>query len=402
MNKILSSILLLSFFSSSFAQPTVGVGKKSDKNKYSNNQIFTGDDMYTRNFHDYLIYDTKENKSILINGYDGVLTCYDMNYKKKWSFKPEDTARLSNGRNQFYYADGVLFTAYMTGYVYALNAFDGSKLWDAKVGLDHEELHFTSQNLKPFKNKIFLVSRKNNNVYAVDSSNGELEWNYSLPSPHSYVPYTTLKDVIYFNNDPYISSFDSNSGKPLQQVNFNSNMAKSVSTDKYVIMTNDRDKKISALSPLDFKPVWEFQLDKDFSTLKKNIFVEENKVYFGSKSGKNLSTVISLDGTTGKLLWKTEIPGELESMEIIKDEIYGNTSERNIFIVSLKKGDLKNKSVKYQPVSNFQKQGDDLYFYAKEGLIKFNLKSDTETLVIKYDGKSENRMDAQIKLTNVK
>src|SRR5690606_18289418 len=160
---------------------------KSDKPDYSNNPILPSEDMYVEQFQEYLIYDKTVQPRWIINRYDGVLECYDADFQKSWSFTPEDTELLNNGRNQFYYPDGVSFTAYMTGYIYAINARDGSLFWEAKIGLNHGKSVLRGQSLTPYQGKLFLSSN-NSNVYAINGSDGALLWNYQLAYPYNHLP----------------------------------------------------------------------------------------------------------------------------------------------------------------------------------------------------------------------
>lgn len=401
MTKIISFIVIFFTFNTLTAQVYPNAAPTNlDENKYSNNQIPTSEDMYSSTFHEYLIYDTNENKSLLINRYDGVLECYDSHFERKWTFKPKDTLRLSNSRNQFYYKDGVIFTAYMTGYIYAINANDGSLFWSSKIGLDHEELHLSSQSLEPFKNKLFVSSRKNKNIYAIDASTGDFIWNYSMPSPHVYMPYATYGDLVLINNDPIISTFNADTGKPIHQVNFNSNMGKTVSTEELIIIPIDADKKIVAFSPEDFLPIWEFEYDKEHYGIGKNIFIDDKKVYFATKTNNEFSGVYCLNTTDGKLIWKKEVQESIKYIEDIGSNIYGYTMSNTLFVISKENASIEHFELEHQPVSNFQHQNDHLYFYSKEGLIKYDFKLKTEAVVIPFESAENGSLYTQILFTN--
>ena len=339
----------------------------------------------------------------LINRYDGVLVCYDKDWKQLWSFKPSDTLRLSNSRNQFYVQDGVIYTAYMTGYIYALDAKDGSIFWEGKVGMDHEKLHFSSQSLKPENNIIQLTSRSNNNTYAINATTGELEWNYSMYSPNSYMPALANGNEVFISTDPIISKFNAQTGQLHDSKNFQENFGKMVHTDRVLIVPFETSKHIVALNPSDFNEVWRFELQKYSKNIGKNIFAINNHLFLASSKSKDSAFVYCLNIKDGAVVGQVVLKGKIESMEAIGEYIYGYTEDKKIFFFPMHQlaeivTELK---LEYQPVSNIELKDVNLYYYAKEGLIKFDLRNNKEALLMLYDGSMNNsRLNTQLYLSN--
>ncbi len=389
--------VLFSIFNVSIGQ--VEINPSAPKESGRNNKILTDEDWYHTESHKKVVLDKALKDLILINRFDGVLECYDNSFQKQWTFKPIDTLRLSNGRNQFYFENGIIYTAYMTGYIYALDAKDGSIFWESKVGMDKEVLHLTSQSLMPSNNKLFLTSRNNQNTYAIDAISGELIWNYSLQSPHSYLPYLTLNKNVYISSDPLINMFDAQTGELLRQVNFNQNFGKLVTNGKFIITSFDQEKKIVALHSEDLSRVWDFEYKGDYYNVNKKMFVENNSVYIATESNKEYSGIYCLNAEDGTSVWENTIKGDIAYIENLDNTIYGYTEDKMLFYTSLDNRELKIIELKHKPVSNLEKSDGNLYFYSKEGLVRFNLETKNEEVVITFDNNEfTGRLDSQIML----
>ncbi|WP_257657104.1 PQQ-like beta-propeller repeat protein [Parapedobacter lycopersici] len=375
---------------------------KSDKPDYSNNQVFTAEDMYVETFHEYLIYNKTVGPRWIINRYDGVLECYNTDFQKLWSFTPTDTERLNNGRNQFYYQDGVLFTAYMTGYIYAINATDGSLFWESKIGLNTGELVLRGQSLVPYRDMLFLSSN-NSNIYAISASDGQLQWNYKLVYPYNNLPNLVLNDTLYLQNAPYVYNFVAASGQPLYQRGFPRAMYGKPVTDGHLVIIPNESKTVYGLAPADLAPVWEFEIGEDEYNINKKIFTAGDKVYFATETDGSHSGVYCLVAADGQLQWKAAVEGDIEF--IVQDGalIYGYTAENKLFTLTMDTGAVELSPLDYQPVSNLQIVNGDVYYYAKEGLVRFGRSDGGQQVVIPFDGKdadaAETRLDSQILLT---
>ncbi|WP_158973525.1 PQQ-binding-like beta-propeller repeat protein [Cellulophaga sp. L1A9] len=398
MKKLILLLFIVTYTNYSFGQEIMAAieSNEPDESNFSNNTILTAEDWLHNTSHKKLTYNTAVKELLLINRYDGTLECYNLNLDRQWSFTPADTLRLSNGGNQFFYKDGVVFTAYMTGYIYAIKATDGTLFWEDKVGMDQEKLHFTSQSLTPVNNKLVLTSRTNSNVYAINASNGTLAWNYSLGSPHSYEPRLIVNDIVSINNDPLINTFELATGKALYQKNFSTNLGKPATDGNLIIVPFSRGDKIVGLLPEAFEQQWEFVFDEEYYKVGDKIFVANNAVYFATETNGDESGIYCLNATDGSLTWKKTIEGDIKHFEKINETLYGYTNDKLIFSMATEDTVLNKIKVNHQPSSNIQIHNGSLYFYAKEGLITYNLKTKTEKIAIPYDGKESYSSDTQL------
>ncbi len=363
----------------------------------TSSSMLSEEDWFHNTLNKKVTYDKTVKDLLIINRGDGLLESYDLKFKKQWTFKPFDTVRLNNGSNHFFYKDGTIFSAYMTGSIYAINVKDGSLFWVSKVGAKNgAENHFTSQSLAITKGKLFLTSRTSRNLYVINSSNGTLVWNYKLVSPHSYRPYLAVNDKIFINNDPLINSFETESGTPLIQKNFESNLGKAVTNGKLIIVPVTRGDKIVSFLPDTFEEKWEFKFKDPYYNVGEKIFVNDNNVYFATESNSDNSGVYCLNANDGSLLWEKTIKGDIEKLEKSNGTIYGYTSDKMIFSITIKNGELNKIQTKYQPLSNIEFHHKFIFYYAKEGLIRYQLEHKNEEIVIPHRGKEKGADDTQI------
>src|SRR5690606_20738479 len=104
------------------------------------------------------------------------------------------------------------------------------------------------------------------------------------------------------------------------------------------------------------------------------------------------------DGTS---VWENTIKGDIAYIENLDNTIYGYTEDKMLFYISLDNRELKIIELKHKPVSNLEKSDGDLYFYSKEGLVRFNLETKNEEVVITFDNNEfTGRLDSQIMLIN--
>ncbi|WP_299835712.1 PQQ-binding-like beta-propeller repeat protein [uncultured Tenacibaculum sp.] len=395
MKKII--LIPLVIFFNNYLQGQDVIESTSSDSSNSNNTIPTKKDLFHNMFFRKVTYDKTVKDILIINRGDADLECYDLKFQKQWTFKPFDTIRANNGGNHFFYKDGAIFTAQMTGSIYAINAKNGVPFWASKVGArDGEANHFTSQSLAITKGKLFLTSRTSRNLYVINSSNGTLVWNYKLVSPHSYRPYLAVNDKIFINNDPLINSFETESGTPLIQKNFESNLGKAVTNGKLIIVPVTRGDKIVSFLPDTFEEKWEFKFKDPYYNVGEKIFVNDNNVYFATESNSDNSGVYCLNANDGSLLWEKTIKGDIEKLEKSNETIYGYTSDKMIFSITIKNGELNKIQTKYQPLSNIEFHHKFIFYYAKEGLIRYQLEHKNEEIVIPHRGKEKGADDTQI------
>jgi len=370
----------------------------------SSGQIMTANTMYTNKVTKNIIYDKTINDLILINSYDGSLKAYNTDKKMIWSFSPEDKERLHNGRNKLYYKDGVIFTAYLTGYVYALSAKDGSIFWQGKIGLDKGELKLRGQVLKPYNNNLYLTS-ENGSIYTLNTSNGELKWSYALAYNYNHVPNLVHNEIVYIPNAPYVYNFEAETGKALYQRGFKKAMYGKPVTDGNNIIIADESKTLFSLDPNDLHINWKFTLDEKESRIKEKIIVNSGSIYIGVFSTADQTSVYNIDAKNGTQIWKTKIPQKkIAYITINNDSIFGYTTKGNIFIINKKTGEITHlNSLVNLPISNLEFNKEQVYFYAKAGLIKYDIESKQEEIHIpNTTDKEKSASDSQIFLLKPK
>jgi outer membrane protein assembly factor BamB len=97
---------------------------------------------------------------------------------KKWSFEAHKPFR---GSSPILSKDGAVLYIASTGYVYALNAVNGIKIWNTFIeGFSGSDFLFFSKvtpALSPDETTLYVGST-DNNVYALNAADGTKKWNY--------------------------------------------------------------------------------------------------------------------------------------------------------------------------------------------------------------------------------
>lgn len=370
-------------------------------NPYSNHPNLSPEEAY-QNETDFPVFYTEDfDDMLIINRYDGVMKSYNYNFESQWTFKPNTTKKLIIGENAFYYKDGVIFTAFYQGHVFALNAADGEPFWNGKIG--DGELIIRRQDLKPYQNKLFIASR-NSNVYGLDASTGDFSWSYKLDYPHNLYPIVPLNGILYIPNAPYVYNMVADIGKVLIARGFKEAMYGKPVTDGNLIIIPNTKQTVYGLEPSRMEPIWEKELA---GTVESRILMHKGKLYTATKAPwrEENGTVYEMDPKDGKILREITMPSSVEYITAIDDFLYGYTKEKLLF--ALATNEAKNPqflALKHQPISNLQLHKGALYFYAKEGLIRVNqnLAKKTEEIIIPYDGPEEEFREyfTQIEFTN--
>ncbi len=380
MKKIIlnSIVLLISTFV--LAQDIEEVEMTSDE---GDGFIPTAENMYSAQTYKKLVYDNSIRDLLFINDDKGALTAYSNESYKRWRFKPKDTVRLHNGRNKFYYKDGVIFTAYLTGYIYALDAKDGSVFWKGKIGLGQGKLRLRGQILKPYDNKLYITS-ENGLIYVINASNGELIWNYKLAYNYNHIPNLVHNGVVYIPNAPYVYSLESKTGKALYQRGFKKAMyGKPVVAGEHIVIAND-SRTIFSLAPNNLDINWEFQLDEDDYKVGDKIKTEDKAIYLGTYSKKDKASVYKINAMDGTKVWVAKIQGKRVAYISIHDNaIYGYTENGNIFKIDKISGKIeKTLPLKNKPISNFHYKDKTIFYYTKAGFVSFDIQKEKEDILI--------------------
>ncbi|KRD10539.1 pyrrolo-quinoline quinone [Flavobacterium sp. Root901] len=344
-----------------------------------------------------------DEASILIYDYDGNLFSYDLESETiGWTIKPADNHNEMCG-NKVTINNGVVYIPFVNGEIIAVDNQSGDVFWKSRVGNITDQIVLKDQTPVVSSGKLYITAQNQNgssNIYALDTKDGSLAWNYKLDTVNNDVTPLFFNNKIYIPSASNLYSFDANTGKVLGQKNFEEVMSgKPVTDGENIFIANDKDI-LFALSPDKLDVLWQFKLGENQHSIKERIFCKDHKIYFGAQ-GETVSTLYAADSKTGTQLWKRDFAGDnIEYVTEAEDNIWGYTKKGKLFQIDINNGEIAFEiKLTTQPISNIEFPVDDtIFYYCDAGLIKFDLSTKDEDLYYMRTSIKDNVYSAFLKI----
>ncbi|SHH53664.1 outer membrane protein assembly factor BamB family protein [Flavobacterium defluvii] len=370
----------------------------------SNNKALPPSEMVTNKVVSALKKIPLDEASILIYDYDGALFSYDLESETiGWTVKAADP-KTEMCANKVTINNGVVYIPFVNGEIIAVDNQSGDVFWKSRLGNITDQIVLKDQVPVVNNGKLYIIAQNqngNSNIYALDTKDGSLAWNYKLDSVNNDI------QPLYFNNKIFVPSassfysFDANTGKVLSQKTFEQNMqTKPVTDGENVFIASEKDI-LFALTPDKLDIVWQFKLDENQYNIKERIFTKDKKIYFAAQ-GDAVSSLYAVDSKTGTQLWKRDFSGgdNIEYITEADDNIWGYTRKAKLFQIDINNGEIAMEiKLTTQPISNIEFPVDDtIFYYCDAGLIKFDLSTKDEDLYYMRTSIKDNVYSAYLKI----
>ncbi|GAA3755621.1 PQQ-binding-like beta-propeller repeat protein [Flavobacterium ginsengiterrae] len=344
-----------------------------------------------------------DETSILIYDYDGALFSYDLETETiGWTVKPADNHNEMCA-NKVTLNNGVVYIPFVNGEIIAVDNQSGDVFWKSRLGNITDQIVLKDQTPIVNNGKLYITAQNQNgssNIYALDTKDGSLAWNYKLDTVNNDVTPLFFNNKVYIPSANNLYSFDASTGKVISQKNFEEVMSgKPVADGENVFIANDKDI-LYALSPDKLDILWQFKLDENQHSVKERIFCKDKKVYFAAQ-GETVSTLYAVDSKTGTQLWKRDFAGDnIEYITEADDNIWGYTKKGKLFQIDITNGEIAFEiKLTTQPISNIEFPVDDtIFYYCDAGLIKFDLGTKDEDLYYMRTSIKDNVYSAYLKI----
>jgi len=373
------------------------------KTNYSNKSL-TASDMVTNKAMKPVKKVTLDDASILIHDYDGSLFSFDLETETiGWTVKATDSYSEMCA-NKLTISDGVIYVPFINGEIFAINNETGEFFWKSRLGIITDQIVLKDQTPVVYNGKLYITAQNQNqgsNLYALDIKDGSLSWNYKLDAANNDIPLLVFDNKIFTQSGSNVYSFDANTGKLLNQKNFEEAMSgKPVTDGENIFIANDKDV-LFALSPNKLDVLWQFKLDENQYNIKERIFCKDNKLYFAAH-GTNVTSLYAIDSKTGTKIWKTDFKDDnIEYITRENENVWGYTKKAKLFELDLTNGEIAFETkLTTLPVSNIEFPNDDnlLYYYCDAGLIQFDLNEKDENVYYMRTSLMENIYSAYLKI----
>ena len=336
---------------------------------------------------------------ILIYDYDGTLFTFDLESETiAWTVKATDTY-TEMCANKVTLQDGVLYTPFINGEIFAIDNATGAIFWKSRIGNSTDQIVLKDQLPVINDGKLFITSQ-NGNIYSLNIKDGSLLWKYKLDSPNNDIPVLFFDNKVFTQSGNYLYSFDANTGKVLYQKDFGETMhGKPVTDDENVFIANEKNT-LFALSPNKSDILWQFKFDENQHNVKERILCKDKKIYFAAQ-GLEVSSVYAVDSKTGTQLWKTDFKNDtIEYIIEESDNIWGYTHKGKLFQIDINNGEIAFETkLTTQPISNIEFPNDDyLFYYSDAALIQFEYKTKDESEAYLRTSIKDNAYSAYLKV----
>lgn len=277
---------------------------------------------------------------------DNYIYCLDaLTSELVWQTKVDSPPQISGGA---YYNNMVFFTCY-NGYVVALEAKTGKKLWAYKM----MERSFSSPivaTLSTKKTYLFVScgktpqdstkeKSKGGGVYCLDPANGKEVWKITNTTNGYECALAYANDKLYIgNDDAKFYCYNALNGKTIWKYE----LTKGDTDNEFDVVACVVGGKVYAgnwngyvycLDANTGKAVWTYNTKKDIVTSPT---VWDNKVYIGNDAGK----LNCLDAKTGKPVWSFTAGGAIRDAypTICKGLVYFGSLDKTMYCLDAKTG----------------------------------------------------------------
>lgn len=326
-----------------------------------------------------------DDTSILIYDYDGSLFSFDLVSESiNWTVKATD-AYTEMCANKIAMLNGVLYVPFINGEIFAIDNQSGDLFWKSRLGNITDQIVLKDQTSIINDGKLFITAQNQNqgsNLYALDTKDGSLVWNYKLDSAQNDIQPLFFNGKIFLPSATNLYSFDSKTGKVLSQKTFEENITGKPITDGENIFIASEKNTLYALSPEKLDILWQFKFDENQNNVKERILYKDKKIFIGAQ-GSQVSSVYAIDSKAGTQLWKVDFKDD--NIEYITEEvnnIWGYTKKKKLFQLDFNGETVFETKLTTLPVSNIEFPADDnlLYYYCDAGLIQFDLTEKDENV----------------------
>ena len=242
--------------------------------------------------------------------------------------------------------DGVVYVGSGTGHVLALNSVSGEKLWDFKTaGRTFEDGHTISDGVLSspvvVDGRVYVDSQLYY-VYALNAADGSQIWNYTTGKEVYAAPLVWEGLVYVCSFDGYVYAFNASTGEinwkfltlPDPQGYGFLDSTPAVSND--VLYVGTESAGLIALNPKNGSELWKFDSG---GQIKASPLTLGDVVYFGSEDNSGYARVrlYAVDANAGNLLWNYTLDSGsgVSSLAMLDGVIYVGTGAGSVYALAV-------------------------------------------------------------------
>lgn len=268
-----------------------------------------------------------------------------------WTFRCEDEIRSKPA-----VLDGTVYVGAYDNNVYALNASDGQFRWKypATDGIASSPM--------VFKNDVYIGS-VDQHIYSINRHNGKLQWRFETKGPVYSSPAAEFEYIFFGSDDGHLYAVNINTALELWKAEAHAPVRSSPCvTDKYVYFGTEGGYVFCM--DMRGEKVWQFQAKR---AVTSSPCASDDMVFVGSMD----ATVYALDANSGWAIWRTRTGRPVVSSPIVhEDVVYIGSSDGKLYALDLFSGrQLWVYQTQGQVTSSPAVWGDGIYFGSTDGYV---------------------------------
>ena len=226
-------------------------------------------------------------------------------------------------------SDGAVYVGTEGGYLYALDAADGSELWRYRVGV--------SGSGPEVADGVVYVGSWDSHMYALDSATGNMLWRYRTEGEVDSSPAVAEGTVYFGSNDGHLYALDAETGALSWRYKTEGQVWSSPAVSAGIAYVGSTDSSVYALDASTGDLIWRYETGAYVSSSPT---VSGGVVYIGSRDGY----LYALDASTGHERWSFLADHWIDSPPIVVDMTAYITSFLHVYALDARTGELSWRS----------------------------------------------------------
>ena len=225
-------------------------------------------------------------------------------------------------------ADGKVYIGSWDGKVYALNAFNGSLIWNYTTG------NIVESSPAVADGRVFIGSW-DNKIYALNASSGALLWNYTTGNPIGYSSPAVADGKVFIGSyDNKVYALNASTGAKIWNYTTIDNVDSSPAVADGKVFIGSYDGKVYALNASNGFLIWNYTTG---DAVYSSPVVADGKVFIGSYDNK----VYALNASSGSHIWNYTTADDVDSSPAFFDgRVYVGSRDNKVYALNASSGAL--------------------------------------------------------------
>ena len=252
---------------------------------------------------------------------DTALPIVDVVVQPIWTFKWEDEIRQKAA-----VSGGMVFVGAYDNNLYAVNASNGEFVWK------HPAEDSVGGSVPFVYEEHIFIGSADKNLYCIQMKNGHLNWKFKAGGAIYSSPVVKFDHVFFGSDDGYFYAINSNHGRSAWKTNAYGAVRGTPFVDDEFIYFGTEGGYIYCLELASGKTKWQAQAKRSITSSPT---VADEIVFVGSMD----ATVYAFDAGSGYVIWRFRARRPIISSPIVhKDTVYIGSSDGSLYAIDMESG----------------------------------------------------------------